>query len=211
MTEDAADHDVDPEALREDIDAIKDAMGIEERYPGQARMWLVYGAAVAGATVATNVLFVLDLPPAGYVGLWFAMIVVVVLAQWRLVSTTAREATPDVDWRQLFGAMILAYLGLTWATGDLIAANTTGALRGTHFFSLVVLLLGLTFLVVGVVLGAEHIALRDRLPFYVGGLWMLVLAANLPHVPSLRLSGWAVFGVLFAVHSVGAYLLTRAD
>lgn len=208
---DSENTEIGPEELRRDIDAIKDAMGLEERYPGQARMWLVYGAAIGLTAVLTNVSFYFPLPNGGYVAGWFAMVGVVVLAQWRLVSRTSGPATPGVDWRQLFGAMVLALLALWTSIGDLIASQTAGALRGMHYFSHVVLVLGLAFLVVGVVLGAERIELRDRLPFYAGGVWMLALAAFLPHVRFLQQTGWGVFGVLFAVHSLAAYLLTRSD
>lgn len=203
--------DVDPERLREDLDAIKAAMGIEERYPGQARMWLVYGTTIGVASVLTNVSFTLALPDGAYVAGWFALVAVVAAAQWRLVSRTTGPAAPGVDWRQLFGAMVLGYVSLTLTTGDLIALHTEGPVRGAHFFSHVLLLLGLTFLVVGIVLGAERIDRRDRLPFYVGGLWILGLAAVMPHVRFLQLAGWAVFGAAFFVHSLGAYLLTRSD
>lgn len=208
---DTDDTEIGREELRADLDAIKDAMGLEERYPGQARMWLIYGAAIGLTAVLTNAAFVFPLPNWAYVAGWFAMVAVVVLAQWRLVSRTSGPAAPGVDWRQLFGAMVLALLALWTALGDLIANQTSGAAQGAHYFSHVVLLLGLTFLVVGVVLGAERIELRDRLPFYAGGAWMLALAAVLPHVRILQLTGWAVFGVLFAVHSLAAYLLTRSD
>lgn len=202
--------DVDPDALREDLDAIKDAMGLEERYPGQARMWLVYGAAIGLTAVLTNAAFYFPLPNWAYVAGWFAMVGVVVVAQWRLVSRTSGPAAPTVDWRQLFAAMGLGYLALTSAESDLIATNTGGAVQGIHFFSQVLVLLGLAFLVVGIVLGAEGIERRDRLPFYVGGAWMLGLAGIMPHVRFLQLAGWGVFGLLFLAHSVGAYLLTRS-
>lgn len=200
---------VDPDALREDLDAIKSAMGIEERYPGQGRMWLVHGGLIGGAAVATNVAFVFDLPPVAYVVGWFALVAVVVLAQLRLVSRTASASAPTLDWRQLFGALALAIFALWSSLGDLVGAQTEGAEQGAHYFSHVLVFLGLAFLIVGVVLAAERIAFRDRLPFYAGGAWMLALAAVLPHVRFLQLTGWGVFGVLFAVHSVVAYLLTR--
>lgn len=200
---------VDPDALREDLDAIKSAMGLEQRYPGQARMWLVYGATIGLAAILTNVAFAFELPNAGYVGIWFALVAVVIAAQWRLVSRTSAGVAPGVDWRQLFAAMVVALLALWTSVGDVIDRAAGGAEQGAHYFSHVLIFLGLAFLVVGIVLGAERIEVRDRLPFYAGGGWMLLLAAFMPHARFLQLGGWAVFGALFAIHSVAAYLVTR--
>ncbi|WP_248517072.1 hypothetical protein [Salinarchaeum laminariae] len=214
MSKDPADDSedaVDPDALRADLDAIKSAMGLEQRYPGQARMWLLYGAAIGLAAILKNVAFALELPSAGYVGIWFALVAVVIGAQWRLVSRTSGVTAPGVDWRQLFTVMVVALITLWASVGDVVGNATTGAERGAHFFSHVLVFLGLTFLVVGIVLGTERIELRDRLPFYAGGAWMLLLAGFIPHVRTLQLGGWAVFGALFALHSLIAYLVTRED
>lgn len=217
MTENVSDADmgsdrapeVDVESLGEDIDAIKEAMGIEDRYPGQARMWLVYGIAIGMAAIGTNVSFAVGAPAGAYLTLWLLMTGIIFAAQYFLVSRVSEGSPMRINWRYLFGSFVVGYLALLTSVGDVVASNTEGALRGIHFFSHLVIFLGLVFLITGVALGAERVRLRDRLPFYVGGLWMLVFAAFLPYIPELYLSGWAVFGVLFVAHSVGAYILTR--
>lgn len=220
---DAPGQNVDADALREDIDAIKSAMGLEERYPGQARMWLVYGAAIAVLAVLTNVTVAgmaalessgslsVDVPGIVTAAAWFGVVVIVVAAQWRLVSRSYAPAVPSVDWRQLFGAMLVVLLVLWFAMGELVSAETDAEVQGAFFLSHILLVLGAAFLLVGIVLGAEGIRLRDRLPFYVGGGWILMLAALLPHVQFLHYTGLATFGVLFAIHSAAAYVVTREE
>lgn len=180
----------------------------DERYPGQRRMWLVYGVTIGLTAVATNVSFVVDLPNEGYVAMWFAMAGVIVGAQWRLVSRSRPDSVEGVDWRVVTGAFVAALFALWTSVGDIIANNTEGAVRGAYFFSHFLLLLGLAFLVAGAVLKAERISRRDRLPFYLGGVWMLVLGAFVPYVEVLQYWGYAVFGVAFLVHAVGTYLFT---
>lgn len=203
------DSQVDPSELQAQLDQIKTAMDIDERYPGQRRMWLVYGLAIGLTAIVTNVSFVVDMPDWGYVVLWFAMAGAIIGAQWQLVSRSRPEgAAGGIDWRVIGVAFVAALLALWVAVGDVIGQNTEGAVRGAHFFSHVVLFIGLGFLVAGVVLRAERIRRRDRLPFYFGGLWMLLLAAFVPHVEILQYWGYAVFGVAFLCHSVATYLFT---
>jgi hypothetical protein len=201
--------DVDVESVDRDVDAIKEAMGIEDRYPGQARMWLVYGVVIGVAAIGTNVAFGLGAPEPTYFGLWSLMTVSIFGAQYFLVSGASESAPPRINWRYLFGSLAIGYLALFNSVGDLVASNTEGALRGIHFFSHLIVFLGLTLLITGVALGAERIRMRDRIPFYVGGMWVLVFAAFLPYIPGLRLWGLSVFGALFVTHSIGAYVLTH--
>jgi uncharacterized membrane protein len=203
------DSDVDPAELQDQLDQIKTAMDIDERYPGQRRMWLVYGVTIGLAAIVTNVSFVVEMPNSAYVLLWFGMAALIVGAQWRLVSQSRPEvATGGVDWRVIGVGFVAALLALWTAVAELIGQHTVGALRGAHFFSHVVLFMGLGFLVAGAVLKAERIRRRDRAPFYLSGFWMLVLASLLPHVELLQYWGYAVFGVVFLTHAVGTYLLT---
>lgn len=205
MTDDG---DVDPAELETQLAQIKTAMGLEERYPGQRTMWLVYGVVIGLTAVVTNVAFAADLPNWGYIALWFVMAGIIVGAQWRLVSRSRPDGVSDIDWRVVAAAFVTALLTLWLSVGDIVGENTANALRGAHFFSHFLLFFGLAFLVAGAALRAERIRKRDRVPFYVGGAWMLALAAVLPHVRVLQLFGYAVFGIAFLCHSVATYLLT---
>lgn len=200
--------DVDRRELQEQLARIKGAMGLEERYPGQRQMWLVYGVAVGGVSVLTNVVFALELPNAAYIALWFVVVGVVAFAQWRLVSGSS-GAAGEPSWRVLIGALGLGLVALWLSVGDLIATNTEGAIRGAHYFSHALIFLGIGFLIAGTVLRAERIRRRDRIPFYVGGIWILALAGFVPHHRFLQLGGYAVFGVAFLLHAVASYLYTR--
>lgn len=204
--------EVDRDQLQQQLTQIKGAMGLDDRYPGQRKMWLVYGVVIGVAAIVTNLLFAANLSNTAYIVLWFAMAGVIVLAQWQLVSRTATEPTRSgPDWRVLFLAGAAGLAALWSSLGELIQANTAGALRGAHYFSHLVLFLGVGLLVAGAVLKAQRIRRRDRMPFYVGGGWMLALAALLPHIPVLTRFGYMIFGTLFMLHSLGAYLLTGSD
>ncbi|WP_135533650.1 hypothetical protein [Halostella pelagica] len=205
-----SEQDVDPQDLQRELDQIKGAMGIEERYPGQRRMWLVYGVVIGLTAIITNVAFTADLPNAAYIALWYGMVGVIAVAQWRLVSNASTErSSSGLDWWILLTALIVSLHAMWTSLGPLIAENSTGAARGAHYFSHVLIFLGLGLLVAGNILKAERIRRRDRLPFYAGGVWMLVLGVLLPHSRYLQLTGYALFGVLFLIHSVAAYALTK--
>lgn len=212
MSEDATAEDVDAEDLQRQLDEIKGAMGLAERYPGQRRMWLVYGVVVGGVAILTNVAFAFPLPNLAYVLAWFGMVAVVAVAQWRLVSGTAGDRpTTGPNWLAVVGALALALLALWTALGDLVGTNTAGVVQGAHYFSHVLVFFGLGFLLTGTLLRTEQVRRRDRLPFYVGGVWMLVLGAFVPHVEALQYWGYGAFGALFLVHSLASYALTGTD
>jgi hypothetical protein len=207
-----SDSDVDPAELRRHLSDIKGAMGLDERYPGQRRMWLVYGVVIGGVSILTNATFVIELPNAGYILAWFGMVAVVGLAQWKLVSGAASERpTTGPNWWVLVGSLAVGLIGLWIALGDVIATSTAGAARGAQYFSHVLIFLGLGFLLTGNLLRTVRIRRRDRIPFYVGGVWMLVLASLLPHVEVLQYWGYAVFGVLFLGQALASYALTGPE
>ena len=207
-----SDEDIDPADLQRQLDDIKGAMGIDERYPGQRRMWLVYGLVIGGVAILTNLTFVIDMPNWGYILVWFGMVAIVGLAQWKLVSGAAkRPEDSGPSWWVLFGSLAIALLALWTALGDVIATSSTGAVRGAHYFSHALIFLGLGFLLTGNLLRGVRIKRRDRLPFYVGGTWLLVLGAFTPHIELLQYWGYAIFGVVFLVHAVASYILTGSE
>ena len=201
--------DPDLDALRRDLDQIKTAMGIEERYPGQRRLWLVNGGVVGGAAMLANVIFAMQISNALYIAIWFVLVVLAGLLEWRAAAandTDEREPTPS--WRVVFGTLIAGWVVLT-AIASSIFGDVPGVVQGAYFFSLSITVLGMGYLLAGTLLRAHSIRARDRYPYYAAGVWMLVLAFFMPFVEFLQYFGYAIFGGLFLVHgAVTYYLLT---
>lgn len=213
MSESPADaSDVDPAELRDDLDQIKRAMGIEERYPGQGTVWLLYAGLVGGFSFALQVLFLFSLPEWAYSLTWLVFVVLSGGSVWFVARRTGRQgraAAPDL-W------VIPAGLGLLLVVLSTISASLgaldglSGVVVGAYYFAIAIALAGLGFLLVGNALKAHGIRRRDRWVFYAGGVWMLAFAAVFPHWEPLLYSGYGVFGTLSIVHAVASYVvLTR--
>jgi len=200
------------EELRAELETIKDAMGIQERYPSQFRLWLVYGLLVALASLGSQLVVLLELPWWGHWLSWGSLMALGGAYQAVGVDDYpeggSAGAKPDIPMVYLF---VFAY-AVTVLT--LIAPLFDGAsdvVASSTIFAVFVGAVGLAYLVAGNVLKAYYIRKRDRQTFYVGGVWMLLLAGVIPHVGVLRTWGYAAFGIAFGVHAVGSYVvLARA-
>jgi hypothetical protein len=202
--------DVDPDELQAQLDDIKQAMGLSERYPGQGRVWLVYGLLVPGFAFALQLLFVVPLPEWGYVATWLGFLGVGLGSLWWLGRRTSSSGAPAAvpDLRVVMAALVATVGALTVVSQPVLEATTaSGLVVGAYFFGLVIALAGLGFLVTGTVLRASRIRRRDRWVFYAGGLWMLVYAALFATVDVLHYAGYGVFGVLSLGQAVLSYLL----
>ncbi|MFB6352603.1 MAG: hypothetical protein ABEJ92_00805 [Halobacteriales archaeon] len=199
--------DADPEALQTELERIKDAMGLRDRYPSQFGLWLVYGALVLAASLSSQLIVLRGLAGWWHAVAWFVLMGAGGLYSWRRQSadrTSANDARPNV---LLQGAAVAA-LYVVFAIGLApVLDGVTGRLAAITIFSLVVGLVGTAYLVTGESLKAYFIRRRDRYAFYFGGAWMLVLAAIMPNVPALRTWGYTVFGVAYAIHAVVAYVV----
>jgi hypothetical protein len=209
--------EVDPAQLRRQLSEIKTAMGLEERYPGQRRLWLVYGTGVGVASVLTEVAFVLVQRGPGwfYQSVWLAFTLVTGFALWQLASRTPRgpssEAAPD--WRSVFGTLLLATLSVTTLSAPMfehlepvLPTREYGLLTGAYFYGLVIAVAGVGFLFVGSVLRTYRIRRRDRWVFYAAGIWMLAFAAAFTQAEFMQVFGYALFGILFFLYSIVAYV-----
>jgi len=208
------DDDVDPEVLQEQLTQIKGAMGLAEQYPGRARVWLYAGLLIGVAAMLTQATFFFSdrLSNTAYTVIWNVFLVVAVVVSWWLASRLPRESAPDTapSLRALFGSLVLFLLATSGVAGDV--AGQVGELdRAVLFFGLTIATVGLGLMVTGAVLTVYRVRRRDRLVFYAGGLWVLAFASFMPHVRILRWVGVGLFGVLFALYAVAAYVyLTRA-
>ncbi|WP_436929734.1 hypothetical protein [Halosimplex halobium] len=209
-----ASESVDPEELQRQLSDIKGAMGLAEQYPGRARLWLVAGLliGVAALLVQATFFFYETLDAAAYVAIWGGFSVVAVATLWlvsvRLPSSEAPEGGPS--WRAIYGSLGAFVVAATGVTGD-AAGQIPGLDRALLYFGLVIAAVGLGLLLTGAVLSAYRVRRRDRLVFYAGGAWVLVYASWLPYVQVLRWVGVGLFGILFIVYAIAAYVyLTRA-
>jgi hypothetical protein len=199
--------DVDPEALQEDLDRIKDAMGIQDRYPSWFHLWLVYAALVLGASVASQLIVLNDLAGYWHGVAWFGFMGAGGIYQWWLGSQDDQPSvagTPNILVQ--FGAVGSLYVVYLLILGPVVE-GLSQRMEAILIFSLIVALVGVAYVVVGESLKAYRIRALDRYAFYVGGAWMLVLAVLFPNVEILQTWGYLVFGVLYAVHGVGSYVL----
>lgn len=204
-----ADGEPDVDALRDDLEQIKSAMAIEERYPGQRRLWLVHGVVVGAAGVLTNVLFVRPWPQYVYILVWLAVFVLVGYTQWQTTARAGadvRDPDPKPSWTVVFGTLVAGLLVIATVV-EPVLADVESVLRGAFFFSLAFTVLGMGYLLAGTILRAYRIRAIDRYPFYVNGAWILLFAAAMPFVEWLQYVGYAAFGILFCLHGAGTYYL----
>ena len=202
--------EVDPDDLQAQLDEIKTAMGLEERYPGQGRVWLAYGGIVGGLSLALQFLFVVPLPEWGYQATWVAFAAVGVgslylLARWSRSGDVA-SATPD--WGVLVASLAAFLFALQAVASPItLASDLPGVATGAFYFATVIAVGGLGFLFVGNALAAHRIRRRDRLVFYAGGAWMLAFAGAFTNVEWLHYFGYGTFAVLTVVQSLVSYWL----
>ena len=200
---------VDPDALREDLDRIKDAMGIAERYESGAEQWLLFGALVAVGSAVSQVLVLERAPgfwiPVVWLGLFGAASLG--LARRYDYSYSPGRGDPNAGFQ-----ILVVYLGsfaALFAVGPFL--SDLGYLAETALdLGVIVVMLGLGYLVAGETLKAYHIRARDRYALHAGGVLMVVLGVAIPNVEALHAWGFTAFGASYVVYAAAAYLvLTR--
>jgi hypothetical protein len=200
--------EIDSEALKSEVEQIKDAMGLEKRYPSQFQLWLVFGLAVVLGSTGSQVIALREMSPFYHSIAWFIPMSTAGLYQgWKQrsspssVGSTETKPRLRVLYLSLLGLYLVFFVILEPATGGL-ASDTAEIL----LFSLIICFVGIGYIVAGEVLRAYYIRRRDRMAFYVGGAWMLVLAALMPNVAFLETWGYAVFGTAYGLHALGSYV-----
>jgi len=201
--------EVDPGELRADVAAIKDAMGIGDRYPGWRTPWLVFAAFVALAAAVSQYAVFAELPTLVYPATWAVSMTVAGVVVGLVVDGAGPAGRPAgaPDLTVQFGAVFAAYVPLVTVVGPLAPDGYRAGVAVVLGLSLV--LVGLAYAVLGSSLAAYRVRRRDRLPFYGGAVWMAALGAAVPNVAALRTWGFTAFGVAYVAYALLVYAWLR--
>lgn len=197
---------VDPTDLQEELSQIKDAMGIQERYPSAFQLWLLYGGLGVLAAFGSQIVVTLELSPWGHWVAWGGFYGVGYLYERFQLSTqqgTPPGSTPNIR-VQIAGTVALLFavlVAVSPSLGELSAVESQALI-----FALIIATVGAIYVVQGASLRAFNIRARDRYAFYAGGVWMLVFGAVMPRIDILQEWGYATFGILFAIHGIVSYV-----
>lgn len=197
--------EVDAAALEAELAEIKGAIGLAEDHPYWWRFWIVEGIGVALCFPLIQLLFRggPELPIAvAFVGL----IALETVAKRRIKAAYDPPTTGLPNQRRWLFAM-LAGIG-TIIVGLPPVFDALGE-RNAIRLALVAggAIVGTGYLYMGQLLAAHNIRAADCNAFYVGGAWILVLAAVIPHVPVFEGWEYAVLGLGIAVQHITAYVV----
>ncbi|WP_162991523.1 hypothetical protein [Halostella salina] len=196
---------VDPADLREDIETIKEAMGLEERYEGAAVLWLVFGGLVAVAAGLSQYVFLAELSGWYHAGIWVGLLGGGGAVANRVVGETGdgwrRDDAPN-PYLQIAVLYVVAFpiIAIQRSAADLPRAAASATTLAT-----IVVLIGAAYLVVGNTLKAYRIRARDRYAFYVGGALLVALGTLMPFVEALLTWHYAAFGGVYLAYALASY------
>ncbi|SDR28484.1 hypothetical protein [Natronobacterium texcoconense] len=206
------DREIDVDALEAELEQIKDAMGIHERYPTQFQLWLVYGLLTMLASFGSQAVVTYDLPGWGHAASWGGFMGAGILYSWYVggdyeepEDTTTK---PDLTVQSM---SIVAYLLAVLFIVTPLLSDASPLVESATIFALIIGAVAASYVVTGASLKSYYVRARDRYAFYAGGVWILVYAVAMVHVPPLQEWGYAIFGVLYAVYGVTAYVYLARD
>lgn len=213
VVERRADSGVDVEELRGDLEQIKEAMGIRERYSGATSLWVLFGLAVPVASALSQYVLLERLPQWYFSVIWIGVLSVG-LGLYALFEGGDHRS----NWRVSQGKPnIPLQFGIVYLSAILvqeIAFEYAGELgyvaESGMAFSLILLMLGVGYGVIGSSMRAYHVRRRDRAVFYAGSVWMGALAVAIPQSSFLETWAYAVFGGAYFVYAAVAYLAMRS-
>jgi len=202
--------EIDVEELRAELDQIKDAMGLQERYEGAATQWLLFGVLVAIAAGLSQYVFLADLPGYWYGVIWIGLLFGggAVGIYWIFGSDARDLFSTNSDKPGLFFIFWVVYLASIPL--QVIASQYTGEVAEdaeTMFvLAIILVMIGVAYVIMGNVLKAYYIRARDRYAFYGGGLLMAALGTAIPFVEVLQTWGYAVLGVVYLAYALATYV-----
>lgn len=204
--------ELDVDELRTELNQIKDAMGIQDRYESATSMWLLFGIAVPLAAALSQYVFTARLPGWLHALVWGGVlgggyVVWCLLADEVDEMEVSPEGKPNLFVQ--FGVVYFTVLPLQAVVAAFVPE--LGYVEEALLVqSLIVVLIGLAYAIFGSSLAAYYVRFRDRAVFYAGGVWMVALGTAIPHVAFLRSWSHATFGGIYFVYAMTAYVvLTR--
>jgi hypothetical protein len=207
------DQEIDVDALRTELDQIKDAMGIQERYESATSVWLLFGIAVPLAAACSQYVHLQELPQWYHSIIWLVVLgggyglFLAFADEGQRWTRSTFEGKPNL-WLQ-FGIVYLAAIPL-----QTIVVEYTGemayAAESSMALSIIVVMLGVAYGVFGSSLRAFYVRERDRWVFYAGAIWMVALGVAIPQSTALETWGYAVYGGCYLVYAIAAYFVIRA-
>lgn len=204
------DDDPDAAALRRDLEQIKDAIGLRERYPSGFRAWLIYGLLVPLAALGSQAVVLYDLPGWGHWIAWGGFLGAGGLYLW--ITGTANEDGAGGAGKPNIGVQYLAIFGYAVVVLLVVSPQLPGiesAAGQATVFAIFVGAVGAAYLVVASSLEAYFIQQFDRRVFAGGGLWMLGFAVAMAWIEPLQTWGYAVFGLTYFAYAMAAYVALR--
>ncbi|KXA93997.1 hypothetical protein AKJ66_00080 [candidate division MSBL1 archaeon SCGC-AAA259E22] len=205
--------EIDKEALREEVDRIKEAMGIQERYPDQVKSWILWGSLFGVACLLSQVIALERWPGYLYPVIWFGLMFG---GGWPLQVKISREGrayrketgTKPSFWIPIVAVMAAAF-ALVTSTGPFIG-DLGYYETGAYFATTILTLIGVYYVVLGNQLKAHYIRKKDRCALYIAGAWMIAVSALIPHYSILMRWMYAIYGATFVAYSLGAYYVLSA-
>jgi hypothetical protein len=207
----AADSNVDPADLQRDLDQIKEAMGLAERYKGATNQWLLFGVSVAIGAALSQYVVLNRLAGWWHTIIWLGIVVggtyLVIHFRYGAPTVGPGRSEPNIGFQLL--AIYFGVLPIQVAVGAFLP-DLGYLAQNALSLGVILILLGLGFLVAGETLKAYHIRARDRRAFHVGGIGMIALGTAIPLIEFLHTWGFAAFGVGYLTYALLAYgVLTR--
>lgn len=200
--------EIDQEALAQDLDQIKETLGIQDRYPGGVQTWLVFGVLVGLASLLSQVVYLERLPGYWHGLIWMGLMSLGMAVQVRMNRSQDEWSNADTpSWMLVFGTMLVTALALLVVFSPVLAAMSyadANLYMGLIFLTLIG---GTSYLLLGNILKAYYIRRIDRYAFYIGGGWILLLGMLSPYIPFLRTWFYGVYGAVYIVYTLGVYLI----
>lgn len=200
--------EIDKEELEQELDQIKETLGIQERYPGGTRTWLVFGVLVGVASILSQVVYLERLPGYWYGVIWMGMMSLGMAVQVRTNRSRGElSGTDRPSWVFLFATMLVTALVLLAILSPVLAELSYEAANLYVALVFLTLLGGTGYLLLGNTLKAYHIRRIDRYAFYLGGGWLLLLGMFTPYSQFLRTWFYGVYGVVYIAYTLCVYLI----